>query len=93
MDWPWRSARAALDFRIDRGRVGDLHGYAHGQELPEAANPLAYGIGFVIATGLLHSVGIGIGVLTRWRTGVVAIRAVGVAVTALGAVFLRFALG
>jgi hypothetical protein len=32
-----------------------IHGHAHGAELPEAANPLAYGVGFVIATGLLGS--------------------------------------
>ena len=31
-----------------------FHGYAHGVELPHAANPLAYGIGFVVATGVLH---------------------------------------
>ncbi len=70
-----------------------FHGYAHGQELPEAANPLAYGIGFVVATGLLHAVGIGIGVLTRWRAGTVVVRALGAAVACFGAVFLRSALG
>jgi len=28
-----------------------FHGHAHGAELPTAANPLAYGVGFVVATG------------------------------------------
>ncbi len=40
-----------------------FHGYAHGVELPAAADPAAYAAGFVIATGLIHVVGIGIGLL------------------------------
>ncbi|MDP2902900.1 MAG: HupE/UreJ family protein [Methylovulum sp.] len=36
-----------------------LHGYAHGLELPQAASPMLYGIGFVLATALLHGFGIG----------------------------------
>jgi urease accessory protein len=31
-----------------------FHGYAHGVELPTAADPAAYSAGFVIATGLIH---------------------------------------
>jgi urease accessory protein len=46
-----------------------FHGYAHGTELPNAANPLAYGVGFVLATGLLHVSGIAIGLLHRWPSG------------------------
>ena len=38
-----------------------FHGYAHGAELPAAANAVAYGIGFVLATGLIHLTGIGFG--------------------------------
>jgi urease accessory protein len=37
------------------------HGYAHGVELPRAADPADYAIGFVIATGLIHLLGIGVG--------------------------------
>jgi urease accessory protein len=37
------------------------HGYAHGAELPLAADPADYVIGFVIATGLIHVFGIGVG--------------------------------
>ena len=37
------------------------HGFAHGTELPLAADPVAYSSGFVMATGLLHIAGIGIG--------------------------------
>ncbi|MBZ9796412.1 HupE/UreJ family protein [Mesorhizobium sp. ES1-4] len=39
------------------------HGYAHGAELPNAADPADYAIGFVIATGLIHLLGIGFGLL------------------------------
>jgi urease accessory protein len=48
------------------GAFAIFHGHAHGTELPEAANPLAYGVGFVIATGLLHLSGIVLGLLARW---------------------------
>jgi urease accessory protein len=37
------------------------HGHAHGAELPLAADPADYAIGFVLATGLIHLAGIGVG--------------------------------
>ena len=43
------------------GAFAIFHG--HGIELPEAASLLAYSIGFVISTGLLHLAGIGFGLL------------------------------
>ena len=36
-----------------------FHGYAHGLELPQAASQILYGAGFVLATALLHGIGIG----------------------------------
>ncbi|RYD19248.1 MAG: HupE/UreJ family protein [Verrucomicrobiaceae bacterium] len=65
-----------------------FHGHAHGTELPEAANPLTYAIGFVISTGLLHLAGIAFGLLARWPAGKVAIRAAGGAIAAVGLAFL-----
>lgn len=70
------------------GAFAVFHGHAHGSELPEAANPLAYAAGFVIATGLLHLSGIGLGLLTRWTAGRYAVRAGGVAIAAIGVAFL-----
>lgn len=64
-----------------------FHGYAHGTELPHAANPLAYGVGFVIATGMLHVSGIGLGLVHRWPTGARALRLVGGGI-ALAGLFL-----
>ena len=65
-----------------------FHGHAHGTELPASANPVAYAVGFVVATGLLHLAGIAIGFLTRWPAGTVAVRAAGAAIAMGGAAFL-----
>ncbi|MBP2297672.1 HupE/UreJ family protein [Azospirillum picis] len=35
-----------------------FHGHAHGAEMPEAAQPLLYGLGFALATALLHGAGV-----------------------------------
>jgi urease accessory protein len=45
------------------GLFAIFHGYAHGAEMPEAASGLAYGVGFIFATALLHAIGIGAGLL------------------------------
>jgi urease accessory protein len=70
-----------------------FHGHAHGAELPHSANPLAYGVGFVVATGLLHLCGITIGTLTRWPAGGRLIQGLGVVIAALGGYFLAQSLG
>lgn len=70
-----------------------FHGHAHGAEMPSAANPLAYGIGFVVATGLLHLAGIAIGLLIRWPQGAVAIRVCGGLISCLGAFFVVGSIG
>ena len=38
-----------------------FHGYAHGIELPKSNDPLSYIIGFVLSTGIIHLLGVGIG--------------------------------
>ncbi|PWC36075.1 HupE/UreJ family protein [Azospirillum sp. TSO35-2] len=47
------------------GAFAVLHGHAHGAEMPEAAQPLLYGLGFIVSTVLLHGVGIAIGMARR----------------------------
>lgn len=69
-----------------------FHGHAHGAELPEGANGLLYSLGFVVATGLLHALGIAIGLVHRWPAGRVALRGAGAVVAAAGPVFLWNAL-
>jgi len=70
------------------GAFAVFHGHAHGTELPEAANALAYSLGFVIATGLLHLAGIAFGLLVRWPLGNRAVRAGGGCIAAAGVGFL-----
>jgi urease accessory protein len=70
-----------------------FHGYAHGRELPEAADPVAYAAGFVAATGLLHLAGIVIGVLVSWPAGAKVVRACGAAIGCVGLYFLLAAVG
>jgi len=70
------------------GTFAIAHGHAHGVELPMAADALAFTVGFVLATGLLHVAGIIIGVLGRWPNGVIAIRACGGVVALVGCYFV-----
>jgi urease accessory protein len=65
-----------------------FHGHAHGTELPEGQSGLTYSIGFVVATGLLHLAGIGIGVIQRWPAGQRVLRVLGAGVAAGGVYFL-----
>lgn len=65
-----------------------FHGHAHGAELPDGADAVAYSIGFVIATGLLHLAGIGFGLLAAYPSGRIAVRAAGSIIAIAGLVFL-----
>jgi len=64
------------------------HGHAHGVELPKSADALAFCVGFVVATGLLHATGIVIGLLIKWPIGAMAIRFLGSLVTLAGVYFI-----
>lgn len=75
------------------GTFAIFHGYAHGLELPEAANPIAYGVGFVLATGLLHLTGILIGLLIAWPAGDKIVRACGAVIAVAGCYFLYGVVG
>lgn len=63
---------------------GVFHGYAHGQELPESANPAAYAAGFVLSTGLLHLIGIALGFLKVLPRGAQVLRGCGALIAATG---------
>lgn len=65
-----------------------FHGHAHGTELPAGQSGLLYSIGFVIATGCLHGVGIAISLVHRWGWGRFTLRVAGAAVAVAGLVFL-----
>jgi len=74
------------------GAFAIFHGHAHGTELPPGANGILYSIGFVIATGLLHATGIGIGLIHRWPAGRKILRCAGAVVALAGLTFLWRAL-
>jgi urease accessory protein len=65
-----------------------FHGHSHGTEIPPDENGVLYSVGFVIATGLLHLAGIGIGVIHRWKPGQMILRLGGAGVAAAGGWFL-----
>ena len=69
-----------------------FHGYAHGVEMPQAANPAAFAMGFVLATGLLHLTGIALGMLTRSPLGTAAVRGAGAIIALTGVGFLTGAI-
>jgi urease accessory protein len=69
-----------------------FHGHAHGTELMPGQNAMLYSLGFVIATGTLHAVGIGIGLVHRWKAGRLVLRGAGSVVLAGGLFFLWGAL-
>ncbi len=70
------------------GLFAVFHGHAHGTELPVAANPFTYAIGFVVATGSLHLAGIAFGQLVKWPVGKIAVRAAGGLIALAGGAFL-----
>jgi urease accessory protein len=63
-----------------------FHGYAHGLEMPQAASPARYALGFVLATACLHGAGIAGGLIGR-RT--VRLAGAGIAATGLALMFAR----
>lgn len=65
-----------------------FHGHAHGTELSPGADAVLYSLGFVMATGLLHAFGIGVGAVDKLPMGRTAIRALGGGVLLGGVYFL-----
>ena len=81
--------RARLPIVLGMALVGlfaVFHGHAHGAEMPAAASAALYGLGFAVATALLHAAGIGVGVLAG-RTALLA-RGAGAAVALAGVALL-----
>ena len=70
-----------------------FHGYAHGSELPSMADPVAFSLGFVLATGMLHVAGIAIGLLTLRPGGAIVVRTLGGAIILAGCYYFLAAVG
>ena len=73
------------------GALAVFHGYGHGLEMPAAVNGLAYALGFLATSGLLHLGGIVLGLAAR-RAAIadrpVLFRAMGGSFALVGAVLL-----
>lgn len=82
----WRPPVAAALFIVSAFAI--FHGHAHGTELPPGESGLLYSIGFVVATGCLHLLGITIGLAHRWAWGQRALQGAGAAVAIGGLFFL-----
>jgi urease accessory protein len=72
------------------GGFAVFHGFAHGSEMPASAGAATYVAGFILATLIVHSGGLGIGMLAASHPALV--RGAGVSVAAAGLLFL-FQLG
>jgi urease accessory protein len=70
------------------GAFAIFHGHAHGAELPVGADAVAFSMGFVMATGMLHLAGIAFGGLSYWPAGRIAVRAAGGVICLLGFAYL-----
>lgn len=73
------------------GLFAIFHGHAHGAEMPETAAGLGYGLGFMLATALLHAAGIGLGFAIGWadaRKGPIVARTAGAAAALAGVAIL-----
>lgn len=65
-----------------------FHGHAHGTELPQATNAMSFSVGFVVATGILHLLGIGLGIFVARPGGKIAIQLMGGLIALAGFGFL-----
>jgi urease accessory protein len=61
-----------------------FHGHAHGTELPQAANPATYALGFVMATAALHAIGLGLALAIGRIAPKPALRVIGGGIVAAG---------
>jgi urease accessory protein len=65
-----------------------FHGHSHGAEMAASVSGLEYGSGFVLATALLHAIGVGAGTLVRGFDRDILARLLGGAIAASGVYLL-----
>jgi urease accessory protein len=82
----WRPPLAATAALV--GLFAVFHGHAHGAELAAGESALLYSMGFVVATGLLHGVGIAVSLVHRWPWGQVLLRTAGGGIALAGVMFM-----
>lgn len=80
-----------LPLAASMGLVGIFavfHGYAHGAEMAAEASAVWYSLGFMVATAILHGIGIGAGVAAGRGVPARLVRFSGAAIAASGLVML-----
>ncbi|NIL95428.1 MAG: urease accessory protein UreJ, partial [Woeseiaceae bacterium] len=66
-----------------------FHGHAHGTEMPDIAEPLLYGSGFVLGTAIIHLSGVFIGLASnKIAKGPVLLRFSGAGIAVIGLTML-----
>lgn len=81
--WPLLAAAAIV------AACGAFHGHAHGTEMPALAAPIAYAIGFIAATAVLHIVGVTAGYFAmKHQPTTTALRVSGAAISVAGVLIL-----
>lgn len=73
------------------GVLAIFHGHAHGTEMPVDASGFEYGLGFALATAMLHAVGLGLGLAAQKvaeKIAPVAVRIGGGVIAAAGVALL-----
>ncbi|HEU0283351.1 MAG TPA: HupE/UreJ family protein [Gallionella sp.] len=81
------AASVRLPLWLGSGMVGLFalwHGHAHGAEMPAAASGIGYVLGFVLATALLHVIGIAFSLGMQWLARERVIRAAGASIALCG---------
>lgn len=81
------AAAIRLPLWLSGGMVGLFalwHGHAHGAEMPAASSGIGYALGFLLATALLHAIGIAFGLGMQWLTRERIIRAAGAGIALCG---------
>ena len=74
---------------IGVGFFAIFHGYAHGAEMPDTAEPFLYALGFLVGTALIHIAGVVIGDISRhYERGKVALRVGGAMIALVGLLFI-----
>lgn len=74
---------------IGVGFFAIFHGYAHGTEMPDTAEPFLYALGFLVGTALIHIAGVVIGDISRhYERGKVALRGGGALIALVGLLFI-----
>lgn len=81
------AASVRLPLWLGSGMVGLFalwHGHAHGAEMPALASGIGYALGFMMATALLHVIGIAFGLGMQRRAREHVIRAAGASIALCG---------